>query len=1469
MTQLPVPDPAPAPVPLADPANLPPRTPMDAVMTRRALVEAAARAWTAQLVDLSGRNRLLYYRDLPAGTLDLGSAARGPLASLLGGTRTRLSALYPDPLVLADAARRCRKIRDKARENLEERGIDTLYVAMGMASWTPPAGTTAQPAAPALLQRLELLPRGAAQEDFDLDLAGDPEVSPTLLYALGAEFGVQLDRVAVEAAATPPGGDEPDPALLATALTSAAADVPGFTVAPRVVLGNFSYTKLPMVIDLKAHLDALVAHDLVAAIAGDLAAQALVRARQAPVDPATLDGVPPAAEFLVLDADASQQAVIETVVRGSDCVIQGPPGTGKSQTISNLIASAAAAGLKVLFVAEKRAAIDAVIGRLERAGLADLVLDLHGGVHSRRRLAENLAAALGSARGTVEPESATVQGFLAARRTMLAAHERALNERREPWGVSLYEAQGRALAARRVGLDARLAAGAVDGIGAARLDEAKEHLRALLALGAAAIADGSHPWAAALTMDAAAVEGLSDAATDLARDELPRLRRLAAEAAVEAGLPPPVTAAVAFEQGEILGARAALAGLVRDEAFDVAERLAPLLEPARRGWLARMVANLVNGTYKAALAEARTLILPLGPGTAGPDSRAVSAAASPGRVAAAMADAAALAARWVAAGGRTRLPVISHAAEVRACWDGVTARMTAISSVLPLPVAAEASLEVLEAWARSLEADLGTLRKLPELRARTAALAATGAADLTAAVLARGLGSDDALAALDGAWASAVVERILARDPAAGGAEAVRLDQEVLSFAALDREHIGINAARVKRAWAERAVAARDRWPDQDLLVTTQARRKTGHLPVRDLFAAAQDVLSAIKPCWAMSPLLVSQILPADRTYFDLIIFDEASQILPADAIPAIVRGRRVVVAGDDLQLPPTTFFASQTVQDLDAEEAAAALEGAGESLATGFASILDIADPLLGSRPLRWHYRSRDERLIAFSNLQIYAPHHRELTTFPAATDEAPVRHVLVTAPARAAAESAAEGSAAAAVSGSASGATDGETSAAEVAEVVRQVIAHVEQRPTESLGVIAMGIKHAERIEDAVRAARVARPELEELFAETAREPFFVKNLERVQGDERDAIIISVGYGRTADGRLRHNFGPINQQGGERRLNVAITRARRRLTLVSSFGSADLDPSRSSAEGVRLLRAYLRYAESGGSDLGGAVPPRPAPNGLERDVRDALAEAGIAAVTQLGTSAYYLDFALRHPTRPGTFVLAAECDGPTYGSAPTTRERDRLRRQQLEIIGWHFHRIWSTDWYRDRPRELARLRGAYDGALAELAAAEAEAARRAHEDEVTAATVAAKRASLEALRLGGASSASAASEVAGEIAAAGGTLLVPDGGSRAPAIPAPLAPPAPSASPVPPAGPAAPPRGPRPRVFGYGSVDKMPPGQIDAVVAWIESDGLLRTGDEVLVEAMRELGFARRGPRITAAIEASVTRVRGRRRN
>ncbi|MBA3377082.1 MAG: DUF559 domain-containing protein [Actinobacteria bacterium] len=511
-------------------------------------------------------------------------------------------------------------------------------------------------------------------------------------------------------------------------------------------------------------------------------------------------------------------------------------------------------------------------------------------------------------------------------------------------------------------------------------------------------------------------------------------------------------------------------------------------------------------------------------------------------------------------------------------------------------------------------------------------------------------------------------------EPLIGSFDAPQHSATVARYRDLDTEHLETTADRILRLWAERSAAARENFPDDVALIRQQAGRKRKLLPFRDLFAGAENYLLELKPCWVMSPLVVSQTLPPERL-FDVVIFDEASQVRPADAMPAIARGTQLVVAGDEKQLPPTAFFLASSPEEEDAE-----LEEGAPQLAAveGFESILEALGMLLPARTLEWHYRSRDERLIAFSNGHFYDWH---LTTFPGIGDTEVINHVLV--PHRA-------------------GFVGQEESASdEVREVVRLVLEHAEVRPQESLGVITMGIKHADRVEAALFDALRDRPDLEPFFTEANEERFFVKNLERVQGDERDAVILSIGYGKTPEGRLLYRFGPLNLEGGARRLNVAVTRARRRLTLVSSFGTVDMDPNRSMSEGAQLLRDYIRFAESGGSNLGERALERPVLNPFEIDVRDTLARAGVSVVPQLGVCGYLIDFVVQHPRQPGRYVLAIECDGASYHSSATTRDRDRLRQEQLERLGWRFHRIWSTDWFSKKDESLQRVLDAIGAAV------------------------------------------------------------------------------------------------------------------------------------------------------------------------
>jgi very-short-patch-repair endonuclease len=530
-----------------------------------------------------------------------------------------------------------------------------------------------------------------------------------------------------------------------------------------------------------------------------------------------------------------------------------------------------------------------------------------------------------------------------------------------------------------------------------------------------------------------------------------------------------------------------------------------------------------------------------------------------------------------------------------------------------------------------------------------------------------------------------------------------------------------------------------------------------------------------------MSPLVVSQLLPAKR-YFDVVIFDEASQVTPSDAIPALLRGRQLVVAGDEKQLPPTAFFVSESPEEEDEDEpdpnATLRPSIAGT---VGFESILDALGSLLRPRMLRWHYRSRDERLIAFSNAHIY---DRMLITFPGVGGDEVLRHVLVPHD------------------------TTAETNSPspEVDAVVDLIFEHVRERPAESLGVIAMGIKHANRI-DECRLQRLREdPDLEaevgEFFREDKEERFFVKNLERVQGDERDAIILSIGYGKNSRGDLPYRFGPLLYEGGERRLNVAITRAKHRLTLASSFSARDMDPERSQAPGVELLRQYLQYVASDGANLGDVILDKPILNPFEVDVRDTLSKQGLKLVAQYGSSGYWIDYAVAHPTEPGRYVLAIECDGATYHSSESARDRDRLRQEQLERIGWRFHRIWSGEWFYNRDKCVEKVMAAYRRAV--------EAADR---------------------------------EDLGE------PVDAPRVFQRTPDRPTEAVPTR---------------TGSRPPLRRGEPIDHYTQADLVRLVRWIESDDLIRTEPELVMEMVRELGFQKRGKKIVAAIEAAILQAR-----
>lgn len=452
-------------------------------------------------------------------------------------------------------------------------------------------------------------------------------------------------------------------------------------------------------------------------------------------------------------------------------------------------------------------------------------------------------------------------------------------------------------------------------------------------------------------------------------------------------------------------------------------------------------------------------------------------------------------------------------------------------------------------------------------------------------------------------------------------------------------------------------------------------------MPIRRLFKAIPNLLLTLKPCLMMSPLSVSLFLEADTYKFDIVIFDEASQVCTENAIGAISRAKQVIIAGDSKQLPPTNFFqAAITESDFDTTD-----DDDDFDDTDAYESILDEAS-MLPERTLRWHYRSRHESLIAFSNAKIY---RNNLITFPSyneSVDNSGVEYIYVP-----------------------DGSYDRGGKKGNVVEankVADLVFKHFREQPTRSLGVIAFGEVQQQAIETVIRERRIRNQEYEAFFAEDREEAFFVKNLENVQGDERDTIIFSIGYAKDASGVFRMNFGPLSKSGGERRLNVAITRAKYNIKLVGSIMPTDINTDKISSEGPKLLRAYIDFAINGYQVLEREITESDVvehDSPFEEAVYNFLDRKGYKVATQVGCSGYRIDMAVKHPTISGIYVLGVECDGAAYHSARTARERDRLRQDVLENMGWNIYRIWSTDWIKDPVTEGAKLIEVVENAMAQ----------------------------------------------------------------------------------------------------------------------------------------------------------------------
>lgn len=1255
--------------------------------------------------------------------------------------------LGPDAL-----QKRLLKIAREARTAEEEQGVNILYLGLGFMTWFEDKSSAIPREAPLILLPVELV-RNQRTSTYDVQIRGDDIVTNLpLARRLKDDFGLELPEIEIEDDWTPSDYfDRVQEAI--TERSNWKLDTDGMQ------LGFFSFSKLLMFLDLDPEAwpdGSLEEHGLVKG----LLHEGFSGEEPALSDEDRLDDVlPPSSIFHVVNADSSQTRVIEEVKRGRNLVVQGPPGTGKSQTITNIIATAVREGKSVLFVAEKMAALSVVHDRLVKTGLADICLELHSKASNKKAVLAELGRTLTAA--SAVPNMPDQPDKLTEARDRLNSIAEALHKNIGESGQTPYSVLSRQ--SRYLGMGANPPTLKSDSVGTLSNEDETKLVDAIRQIGVLLSDLGSvkdHPFNGIRKLDLQPVDlGRLKQTLEKAGD--------AASALIEVFDTIMETLNLEFERS-IISVEPLLDGLTRleglpdastisAEAILLADDKSRLLEALSEGeeWRTRydsLEGIFIEAAFAAPIAHLR------GPLVAGENSffaRWGSAYRSASR------ELAGLLREALPKKAADRIALVDDLLDVQArhskwnedenfCantlgddWRGPRTNFSLLANItkwsirlgeakVSIPAhsaikiaknsellvdwkarlskcSAEAKSKIHEAFGivdfdpTSLgtfdldSAPLDTIRsrvwnmvhaipnygKWAQFSRWSNKLETAEIGELVDRISDSRISCEDAIIELRFARSEQLWKRALEQSPILNELSDLDRHKLVVEFAELENNHFDDNVFTIL---AHHLGQVPQGAQGEMKVIRGELGKRRSHIALRKLFSSAPNAIRRIKPVLLMSPISVAQFLEPGLHSFDLLVMDEASQVRPEDALGAIARARQIVVVGDQKQLPPTSFFdrligdAKEDEHDDDSEELLGGAAKLGE-----LESVLSLCEARgLGSRMLEWHYRSRDPSLIRVSNREFYKD---GLILPPSPLQDNPDYGLCFT-----------KVDGAYDRGGKRDNRREGEA-------IVERVCEHARQSPKLSLGVVTFSSAQRNLITELLELARRQDSQLDEFLREGKSEDFFVKNIENVQGDERDVILVSVGYGPIVPGGAltSMSFGPVNGDGGERRLNVLFTRSRLRCEIFASFDPSAMDLSRVSREGPRVLKRFLEFAQSGQlSDI--EITGEPADSPFEEDVADEIKKLGFIADNQVGSAGFRIDLGVRDPESPGTYILAVECDGATYHSALWARERDRLRQEVLEHLGWRFHRIWSTDWFYNRASEIRRLQSALEKARSDF---------------------------------------------------------------------------------------------------------------------------------------------------------------------
>ena len=1217
-----------------------------------------------------------------------------------------------------------KNINKKAREFIEETGVNVAYMAFGFVNWKENDFSSHIFRAPILLVPIQLKQASAVEPYFIKSAEDDIIVNPTFSYKMDVEHGVKL----------PEYNDEGLVAYLEQVKHLVAKLQ--WTVTSECKIGIFSFLKINMYRDLKDNTKSILANRNVRQLLGEQIDTERLHGNEETVVSVTN----PLIELhSVVDADSSQIEAIEMAKSGKSFVLQGPPGTGKSQTITNIIAECLSDGKKVLFVSEKLAALNVVYDKLKQAGLSDFCLQLHSHKANKKDVIADICHTLRTEKSAVSSKADDEIAAKEKAQRQLDAYAAELHKQRPLIAKSLYQLY-ESYAAVCSMPDIEYNIPRLSSKGEAYLAETVSLLEQYVDYIPSIGYDyRKNPWYGYINQDTS-YQSKTQVKRDLlaVSQFLQTLVSLQKEISEKYGIvcnnirdahiwdtffdfvatskfiTPSLLDRVHFDEvnsalhqlqvqsSDVLALRATLNAVFDDDVYKLngAEYHKKLVKQFN-GTFSR----LFNAEYKQLITSLR---LCKKDGKKLSYSEAVTMAER-------LADFQQKSAEYT----KIEAPIKAFMGEaykgIETEWDYAIEQISLLRRLMANNITFgslrhcndfTSNRDVFAEYHQRFQkifrvCDAETLNRtgryfrqtILNIQSMPCVLVSARLADCLAEIdkLDNWCYFRDLLSKLSDQQVVPYIETAISQnvepkyivgafqkqfyhqwiDSVLSGSRILSMfnrisqDKAIHTFSEKDTEQFEINKAKIRAELSSMRPSLDMITPGSALaILLREGEKKRKQKSIRSLLTETGELVQRVKPCFLMSPLSVSTFLAPEAVHFDVVVFDEASQIFPQDAIGAIYRAKQLIVVGDSKQMPPSNFFNTSTEAEDNDEET-------GD--VTDFESILDLCSTSMQQLRLRWHYRSRYEQLITFSNKNFY---DGDLVTFPSSKADAQgigVDYYHV------------------------DGVFDrkAHTNRKEAEFIVDLIYENIEKYPNRSLGVVAFSVAQQDLIDNLLFKRRQSIPEKEFFFKDNGNEPFFIKNLETVQGDERDTIIFSIAYGIDAQGRLLHNFGPLNRVGGERRLNVAVTRAKYNVQLVSSMHYTDIDLKRTSAEGAKLLREYLDYAENGEIALERAVSVSPFEqfdSDFELEVCDYLRSNGFSVDTQVGCSGFRIDLGLKLPDS-SDYVLAIECDGATYHSSKNARDRDRLRQEILERMGWKFYRIWSTDWFRNKSVEQLRL--------------------------------------------------------------------------------------------------------------------------------------------------------------------------------